>query len=139
MFFREDGMGEEEKKDAGCGCHQPTASPEQADSRDRECAKEKAEQAAGAFGTPPPIDFSTFIYSMATQVFIHLGEAKLPGLPESEVDLPAAKQTIDIIELLEKKTRGNLTDSESKLISNLLYDLRLRYVKAAKAKKETAS
>ena len=80
---------------------------------------------------PPDIDFNTFILSLSTSALMHLG--KLPGTDEDTVNLAHAKQAIDCIALLEQKTRGNLTGEEERLISEVLYDLRLRFVKAKKA------
>lgn len=81
---------------------------------------------------PPNIDFNTFILSLSTSALIHLGD--LPGAEEdSTLNLAHAKQTIDCIALLEAKTRGNLTGEEERLITEVLYDLRLRFVKAKKA------
>lgn len=79
----------------------------------------------------PEIDFSTFILSLSTSAMVHLGEAPHPD-GATRRDLTLAKQTIDIIGLLKQKTEGNLTDEEAKLLSDLLYDLRLRYVAATR-------
>lgn len=84
--------------------------------------------------TPPDIDFNTFILSLSTSALMHLG--KLPGADEATVNLAHAKQAIDCIALLELKTRGNLTGEEERLISEVLYDLRLRFVAATKAKSD---
>jgi hypothetical protein len=74
----------------------------------------------------PEIDFSTFILSLVTSAMVHLGEAPHPdGNPHK--DLALAKQTIDIIGLLRDKTQGNLTPDESRLVEEVLFDLRLRY------------
>ena len=67
----------------------------------------------------------------------HFGPAPLGGNPDpvtgkTEKDLPLAKQTIDILGMLQEKTRGNLTADEGKLLENLLADLRWRYVREAK-------
>ena len=89
--------------------------------------KESAEPKASL----PEIDFSTFILSLVTSAMVHLGEAPHPdGKPRK--DLTLAKQTIDILGMLQDKTKGNLTDEESKLIEELLYDLRMRYVNATR-------
>ncbi|HET6417330.1 MAG TPA: DUF1844 domain-containing protein [Polyangiales bacterium] len=81
---------------------------------------------------PPHIDFNTFILSLSTSALMHLGD--LPGAEEdSTLGLAHAKQSIDCIALLEAKTRGNLTGEEERLITEVLYDLRLRFVKAKKA------
>lgn len=78
----------------------------------------------------PHIDFETFILSVAQSVLIHLGEIAEGDQPSP--NLPLAKQTIDILGMLEEKTRGNLTDDEARLLQHLLYDLRLKYVEARK-------
>jgi len=83
-------------------------------------------------GAMPEIDFGTFVMSLATSVLVHLGEVKHPESSRDEANLPLAKQTIDILGMLRDKTRGNLTQEESQLIENLLYDLRMKYVAAKK-------
>ena len=82
-----------------------------------------------------PIDFYTIVLSLGSSAFVHLGDAPHPetGAP-AEPDLLLAKQAIDILAMLEEKTKGNLTPAEAKLISSLLYDLRLRYVETSKGK-----
>jgi hypothetical protein len=80
----------------------------------------------------PAVDFHTFILSLGSSALLHLGELEHPDGGESEKDLPLAKHTIDILSMLQEKTRGNLTSAEEKLIESLLYDLRLRYVNATK-------
>jgi hypothetical protein len=80
----------------------------------------------------PDIDFSTFILSLSSSALIHLGE-----MPDTEshsvaVNLPMAKQTIDILGIIQDKTRGNLTKEEDRLLTELLYDLRLKFVSACK-------
>jgi len=80
-------------------------------------------------GTIPALDFSTFIMSLSTSVLFHLGlVAEQEGQPPPAPNLPMARQTIDILEILEAKTRGNLDSEESHLLESLLYELRLRYV-----------
>ncbi len=79
---------------------------------------------------PPSIDFNTFVLSLSTSALMHLG--KLPGSDDVTVNLAHAKQSIDCIALLEEKTKGNLTGEEERLISEVLYDLRLRFVAATK-------
>jgi hypothetical protein len=94
-----------------------------------------AEAAPGSGATPasaeenrlPEIDFSTFILSITTSAMVHLGEAPHPD-GATRKDLTLAKQTIDLLGMLKEKTAGNLTEEESKLLEEVLYDLRLRYV-----------
>jgi hypothetical protein len=78
----------------------------------------------------PRMDFTTFCLSLASSAMIHLGLAPDPEGGAPQRSLPLAKQTIDILELLETKTRGNLDGAEEQLLETLLYDLRLRYLEA---------
>ncbi|MDR1546332.1 MAG: DUF1844 domain-containing protein [Deltaproteobacteria bacterium] len=75
-----------------------------------------------------PATLSTLIFGLATTAMIQLGESPPDGQPASPPDLAAAKQTIDILGVLEKKTRGNLDHAEESLLTTLLYDLRIKYV-----------
>ena len=78
------------------------------------------------------VDFSTHILSLASSALISLGKMPAPGGDEIEVDLETAKHLIDVIGMLEVKTKGNLEDGEQKLLQSLLYDLRVAYVDAQK-------
>src|SRR5882724_9226128 len=82
--------------------------------------------------TLPAVDFHTFVLSLGSSALLHLGELEHPEGGPAEKDLPMAKHTIDILSMLEEKTRGNLTSGEEKLMQSLLYDLRLRFVNASK-------
>lgn len=77
-----------------------------------------------------PLDFSTFIMSLASSAMVNLGVLPAPGESEAHKDIAAAKQIIDILGILEEKTRGNLNEAETKLMTSLLYDLRVHYVDA---------
>ncbi len=77
----------------------------------------------------PKIDFSMFIFSLNSSVLVNLGILEEPGTGRKEKNLPVAKQTIDILAMLEEKTRGNLEKEESDMLKHILYDLRLLYVK----------
>jgi len=79
----------------------------------------------------PEISFTNFLFSLSTSALIQLGEIQDPIAQESAKNLPLAKQTIDLIGMLREKTKGNLTPDEDKIIDYILYDLRMRYVKAA--------
>ena len=99
--------------------------------------KSEPEQPSGTSkpGEPPralpEIDFATFVLSLGTSVLLHLGELAEPN-GQREKNLPLAKQTIDMIGMLQEKTRGNLTEAEEALLASLLYDLRVKYVDAVK-------
>lgn len=77
----------------------------------------------------PPLDFSTLILSLSTSVLMNLGVVENPVTKTKEKEPAVARQTIDLIELLKEKTKGNLTDQESKLLDDVLAELRLWYVK----------
>jgi hypothetical protein len=81
----------------------------------------------------PPVDFHTFVLSLGSSALLHLGEIENPNDGVSQKDLPLAKHTIDILVMLEEKTKGNLSTAEERLMESLLYDLRLRYVEAMKS------
>ncbi|RME19611.1 MAG: DUF1844 domain-containing protein [Deltaproteobacteria bacterium] len=77
------------------------------------------------------VNFTTFVLSLSAAALQNLGvpveEAQSPC-----VNLALARQTIDVLEMLQTKTAGNLEEDEQRLLENILYDLRLRYVKAVK-------
>lgn len=90
--------------------------------------------------TPPvalgPIDFSTHVLSLASSAMIALGKMPAPDGTTQPVDLETAKFLVDILAMLETKTKGNLDEAETKLLQSLIYDLRVAYVDAQpKAKK----
>ena len=78
----------------------------------------------------PEINFVNFLFSISTSALIQMGEIEDPISQQTVRNLPLAKQTIDLIGMLKEKTNGNLTPDEAKLIENILFDLRMRYVKA---------
>lgn len=82
----------------------------------------------------PEINFITFVLSLNSSALVHLGQHPDPVSGTTEKNLPVAKQTIDVIAMLEEKTRGNLTEEENRLLTNVLYELRLLYVKETKGK-----
>ncbi len=86
--------------------------------------------------TTPPIDFYTFCLSLGSSAFVHLGDAPHPESGDAQVNLVLAQQTIDILGMLQEKTKGNLTEEEAKFLDHLLLDLRLRYVTKTSGKSE---
>jgi hypothetical protein len=80
----------------------------------------------------PEINLTNFLLSLSTSVLIQLGEVQDPMTHQNEKNLPIAKQTIDLLGMLREKTKGNLTPDEEKLFENLLYDLRMRYVRTTR-------
>lgn len=95
----------------------------------------KAEEPPGEEGSAqegplPEIDFTHFMFSLSTSALIQLGEIEDPFTQKLVKNLPLAKQTIDLIGMLQEKTKGNLTPEEEKVMEYVLYDLRMKYVKA---------
>ena len=78
-------------------------------------------------------DFTTFVASLSHSALMHLGDAPPPEGHAAETNLPLARQTIDLLGLLEEKTKGNLTGEEERLLGHVLYDLRMRFVEVSKA------
>ncbi len=77
----------------------------------------------------PEINFPTFVVSLNASALLHLGAIEDPTTGQKTKNLSMAKQTIDILSMLEEKTAGNLNNEEKNLLKNILYDLRLMYVK----------
>ena len=86
--------------------------------------------AAHALG---PVDFSTHVLSLASTALIALGKMPAPDGQPHPIDLDTAKHFIDILGMLEAKTKGNLDEAEGKLLASLTYDLRVAFVDAQKA------
>ncbi len=108
----------------------PKAAPEKGKAK---VIREKvAEQEEGLQARLPHIDFSSFIFSLAHSALIQLGEEADPFTGASGIDLPQAQETIDLLSVLEEKTRGNLTKDEETLMKNLLYTLRMKYMEKTK-------
>ena len=80
----------------------------------------------------PEPSLKTFVSGLAGQVLINLGLFENPVTGKREADLEQAKYSIDLLQILQDKMKGNLTDEEAKLISAILYDLRMRYVEACR-------
>jgi hypothetical protein len=78
------------------------------------------------------VDFSTFVLSLSHSALMHLGEAPDPESGKMHPSVPLAKQTIDLIGMIEEKTKGNLTGEEERLLGQILFDLRLRFVELEK-------
>ncbi len=108
---------------------------EKAKMREEETARQKGAAApeeppqASPEMPQPEITFTSFLISLSSSAFIHLGDIPDPATGETNQDLDLAKQTIDLLGLLRDKTRGNLLEEEEKLFDHLLYDLRMRYIK----------
>ena len=97
--------------------------------------------AAAAGGTPadadeaarelPPPSFTTLVSSTVTQILFALGAVEDPKTRKRYRDLPLAKHHIDMLAVLEEKTKGNLTEEEKQLLDRALYEVRMHYVRVA--------
>ena len=75
----------------------------------------------------PAIDFATFVLSLSHSVLVHLGDAPDPSGGALKRDVSMAKQTIDLLGVIQEKTAGNLTGEEERLLNQVMIDLRARY------------
>ena len=82
-----------------------------------------------------PVDFSTHVVSLASTALIALGKMPAPEGETQPVDLETARHLIDVLGMLEHKTKGNLDEAEQKLLASLIYDLRVAFVDAQKAQR----
>ncbi len=111
----------------------PEPEVQQAEKKNAERVTEKKEENGKSANVPlPEITFSSFILSLSSSALFHFGEIPDPVSKKKERNLPLAKQTIDILGILQEKTQGNLDRDEEQLIANLLHDLRLKYVEESK-------
>jgi len=81
--------------------------------------------------SPPPATFASLVESLAAQALVQMGELADPASGKKEKNLQFARYMIDILEMIEEKTRGNLTENEREFLQAVLYDLRMRYVQAS--------
>lgn len=116
---------------------------EDADVRDEAAAEPAAAPPPGAEPAPaatssasrpqlPEITLSTFLIGLSTQALMFLGEIPNPATGETGVDLAAVREVIDLIHMLQEKTRGNVDAAEAQLFEQILYDLRMRFVEKAR-------
>ncbi|MDW7710750.1 MAG: DUF1844 domain-containing protein [Deferrisomatales bacterium] len=109
------GVKVEGTSDEGKGTEGPEAGP--------------PESSLGGDATLPPVDFAGFILGLGQTALACLGEIPVPGTGEISVDLEQARHTIDILDMLEAKTQGNLSPDEQRLLRTLEEELKLKYVR----------
>ncbi|MEC4680816.1 MAG: DUF1844 domain-containing protein [Nitrospirota bacterium] len=83
-----------------------------------------------SFPPAPPLSFSSFVFSLGTSSLMLMGESLDPQQPAPPANLPQAKEIIDILSMLEEKTKGNLSSDETSVLGDMLYTLRMKYVSA---------
>ncbi|MCU0532040.1 MAG: DUF1844 domain-containing protein [Syntrophales bacterium] len=114
----------EPPKEEASSPQKPNAEAKEAEPRADKPGKPAEEEASF-----PDLNFSTFVFSLGTSAMYHFGDFPDPVTKKAERNLEAAKQTIDILGILQDKTKGNLSEDEERLLESLLYELRMRYVR----------
>jgi hypothetical protein len=131
---------EEKKKDPGfvlkdkrvfdeSGKERPPEESQSSPAEEKPKVQESARTEPKQESEYPPITFTNFVLSLSTSALFHFGDFPDPEGGKQEKNLPAAKQTIDILDMLKEKTKGNLDENETNLIQGALYELKIRYVK----------
>jgi hypothetical protein len=87
----------------------------------------------------PPLSFSSFVFSLGTSSLMLMGESLDPQQPAPPMNLPQAKEIIDILSMLEEKTQKNLSSDEESVLGDMLYTLRMKYVSLTSGKGSTLS
>ena len=82
----------------------------------------------------PEVTFSSFVFSLGTSALMFMGEQLDPRQPRMPVNLSQAKEIIDILSILDAKTKGNLSSEEQSVLTDMLYALRMKYVDLASGK-----
>jgi hypothetical protein len=114
------------------GQERPSESPRPASSSAERPSHERSQGGRQSAADAGEVNFASFLISLGSQAFMHLGDLPNPVTQQREKDLPAAKHMIDLLGILEAKTKGNLADDEERLLRQLLFDLRLRFVRETK-------
>ena len=124
----------DKRKVAGSDSESESGVKEGIEAKRAEIEKETEEEQAQPNAEIPNFeaDFATFIYSLNTQALLFLGKIPNPISKKYEKDVGTAKYLIDTINMLSKKTKGNLDENEAKLVENVLYDLRMAYISEKK-------
>ncbi len=86
-------------------------------------------ESAGSFDAP--LDFSSFVISLATQALMQIGAVEPPPGVQVPIDSGAARQTIDILTMLQQRTKGNLDSAESQMLEEILHNLRMSFIKVS--------
>ena len=116
--------GDQEKEDK-----KESSGEEIKDQAQKETAPEEKQEKQKPEIHLPEINFATFIFSLNTSALMHLGVLEDPASGKKVKNLAMGKQTIDILSMMEKKTKGNLSKEEESMLKNILYDLKIIYVK----------
>ncbi|MBW2513771.1 MAG: DUF1844 domain-containing protein [Deltaproteobacteria bacterium] len=127
-FFSEETLKSETPKESETVSEAPKETEPVADEGARKTEEFKQATANEDYRLPE-INFPTFIFSLNSSALVNLGVIEDPATNKKEKNLPMAKQTIDILGMMEEKTKGNLSDDEANMLKTMLYELRMLYVK----------
>lgn len=92
-----------------------------------------AGDAAGGRGEFPPANWETLMGSLVSQAMMYLGAFADPRTGQPMIELDAARHYVDLLSVLEEKTKGNLDEEEAKNLTTVIYELRMRYVQISQA------
>jgi Domain of unknown function (DUF1844). len=131
---------EEKKKDSGfvvkdkrlfdeSGKERPQEEAQSSAAEEKPKVQESSQTEPKKESDYPQVNFTNFVLSLSTSALFHFGDFPEYEGGKTEKNLPAAKQTIDILDMLSEKTKGNLNENENNLIQGVLYELKMRYVK----------
>ena len=132
-FVIRDRRGRSEAEEPASETHETSAGQARAD------IGKSGPGASADTGTGVPVSFSSFVFSLGTSALVLMGEQLDPQLPKPPMNLSQAKEIIDILSILEEKTRGNLTAEEQAVLGDMLYALRMKYVDLASGKQAAKS
>jgi hypothetical protein len=108
--------------------------PTPSDLHASEAAFQDARQQSAKPQDLPAMDFATFVLSLSHAAYVYLGDAPDPSDGKQQADLAMARHHIELLTMLQEKTKNNLSGSEERALEQSLYDLRMRYVEVAKRK-----
>jgi hypothetical protein len=127
-FVIRDRRGRSEEPEASSDTRATSASPQRGD------AGGVRPEGSPAAEPGLPVSFSSFVFSLGTSALMLMGEQLDPQQPQPPMNLSQAKEIIDILSVLEEKTRGNLTSEEQSVLGDMLYALRMKFVDLASGK-----
>jgi len=128
-IFSDDRTEEVEDKDQEKPEDESTQASEDGPAKEEPDTKADTEKQGEQDYPLPEINFPTFIFSLNSSALVHLGVIEDPATGQKSKNLSMAKQTIDILGMIEEKTQGNLKDDEAGMLEHILYELRMIYVK----------
>lgn len=130
MAEQEQGFVIRDRRASGGAEAAPAAASPAKEARPSVAAPAESSQTAPS----PPVTFSSFVISLGSSSLMLMGEQLDPQQPSMPVNLPQAKEIIDLLSVLEAKTKGNLTSDEQTVLRDMLYALRMKYVTLAPPK-----